>query len=398
LLKEYADNPFARKASEIETLKAAAPRAEVVRGLVRATYGRTELVPAGDGWLFSQKAGPQGLFDIRRLDPIVEEVADQAIEGSDYDGQLFVYRGWYKAPYAGLYTFVLDGEGNNQLILDGEVIVQNNVPGKQVDGRIRLEAGFHAFELKLGRSSGIVKVRTPADSKPMTLTFGDLYREAEPKLVDDPENFLVLGLPEKAYRKDEQTVNTAKGKYRLRVEGAQVVDDPEMGQVVEFTGQGSGLRLYDWPCVGRYITMSFWIKLPEKAPRKEYLQIGREGATGYMDSRSVNVSFPRFYTTGNNVRIPELEKGEWVHLTLEWGPWTKIFVNGELKSKVYTAGDSCMQWRPFNHNARSEQMQLFVGRDGSFKGRIAGLRVYDKLLDDAYVKQLYTGERKPVTE
>lgn len=397
-LAKYADNPFASKATEITLLKADNPRDKLVCGLVRTTYGRTDLVPAGDGWLFSKKAGPAGLFETRRLKPLASVMADDEIAGSDYDGQLYEYTGWYRAPYEGLYTFVLDGEGNNQLSLHGRVVAQNNVPGEQADGRIRLQPGYHPIAIKFGRSSGIVKVQTPADSDPVRLTFGDLFRPAEPELIDDPENFLVLGISDEAYAKAEQTVKTAKGHYRLGVEGAQLVDDSERGKVVEFTGDGSGLRLYDWPCVGRYLTMAFWIKLPENAPRKEYLQIGREGATGYVDSYLVYVGFPRFYHSGNSVRIEDMKAGKWVHLTLEWGPWTKIFVNGELRNRIYAAGDSCMQSRPHNHNARSEQMQLFVGRDGSFKGRIAELRVYDTLLDDAYVKALYGNARKPAEE
>lgn len=396
-LAKFAANPFAKKAAEIALLKAENPSGKLVHGLIRSTYARTESVPASGGWLFSKKAGPAGLFDIAKLQPVYSELADQEIEGSDYDGQLFVYTGWYKAPYDGLYKFVLDGKGNNQLSLDGTVVAQNNVPGEQVDGRIRLEKGYHQLVIQMGRSGGIVKVQTPADSEPMTLTFGDLYRPVNPTLVGDPANFLVLDLPIDAYNKEEQDVKTKMGDYKLRVEGAKVVDDEQMGKALEFLGKGSGLRLYDWPCVGRYITMSFWIKLPPKSPRKEYLQIGREGATGYIDSRSVNVSFPRFYKTQNNFRIKEMEEGKWVHLTLEWGHWTKIYVNGELKNKVFTAGDSCMVARPGNHNARSEQMQLFVGRDGSFKGRVAGLQVYDTLLTDEYVKQLYEKAKKENT-
>ena len=394
-LTKHRANRFAAAQTEIPLLTAQAPREQLVRGLVRATYARVALVPASDGWLFSQKAGPAGLFDTGRLSPVCTELADDEIAGSDYDGQLYVYTGWYKAPYDGVYRFALDGKGNNQLALDSKVIVQNNVPGEQVDGRIRLQAGYHEFVLKYGRSPGGVKVQTPADSGLVALTLGDLFRPTSPKLLDDPESFLVLGLPEAAYAKPEQTVKTSQGSYRLGVTGAKVVGDSALGQVIELTGEQSGLRLYDWPCVGRYLTMAFWVKLPDQAPSKEYLQIGREGATGLLDSRGVSVSFPRFYVTGNSVRIKDLEQGKWVHLTLEWGPTTKVFVNGELVSTRYAAGDPCMQSRPQNHNARSEQMQLFVGRDGSFRGWVAGLRVYDALLANDYVKALYTKSRKP---
>lgn len=392
LLAAHAANPFAVTEAEIPLLPAQAPEVDLVRGLLRSTYGRTSLV-TGPGWLFSRRAGPAGLFDLEGQQPVVVELADEQIEGSDYDGQLYKYSGWYKAPYDGLYHFELDSNGNNQLRIAGQVIAQNNVPGDQVDGRVRLQAGYHALSLKLARSSGKLNVRTPADSEPVKLLFGDLFRPESPELVEDPENFLVLGLPESAYKHEEQTVESFMGNYRFRVEGAQVVEDPEMGEVIEFLGDGSGLRLFDWPSVGRYLTISFWAKMPADARNLEYLQIGREGATGFIDNQNVRVGFPRFYRTGNHVRLPELQEN-WVHLTLQWGPWTKIYVNGELRNKRYAAGDPGMQGRPHNLNARSDQMQLFVGRTGGFRGRIAGLRVYNTLLDDDYVKTLYEAAKE----
>ncbi len=394
-LKRHAQNPFAPQEADVPLLKAVTPGVPVAKGLLRTIYNMSDLTPASGGWLFSSKAGPAGLFDIGSRTPLSRTIITDMIEGSDYDGQLYDYTGWYKAPLDGLYTFVLDAKGNNQLSLDGKIIVQNNVPGAQTNGRARLEKGYHAMSLKLARGGGIVEVRGPVDAKPSRLTFGDLFRPEKPALIEDPENYLTLGLPDDAYAKAEQKVATVMGDYRLGVEGAKVVDDEQMGKAVEFTGEKSGLRLYDWPCPGRYLTMSFWIKLPPKSPRKDFLQIGREGATGAIDSRGVSISFPRFYATGNNAGIKELEEGKWVHLTLEWGPYTKIYVNGKLRNKVYTAGDPCMGQRPENHNARSAQMQLFVGADGSFKGRISGLKVYDTLLEDGYVQQLYEKARKP---
>ncbi|MGA1530644.1 MAG: chitobiase/beta-hexosaminidase C-terminal domain-containing protein, partial [Kiritimatiellia bacterium] len=392
-LEAHVANRFAPVEAEVPRLDSVQPGVELAPGLLRATYARTDLVPAGDGWLFSQKAGPAGLFETEEREPLKIETADDVITGSDFDGQLYVYTGWYKAPYDGLYTFVLDGAGNNQLLIGDVEVARNNVPGAQVDGRIRLGAGYHALTLKMARSEGAFMVKTPADSGPARITFGDLFRPASTRLLDDPGRFLVLGLDEDAYAQREQMVTTPKGAYRLGVEGARVVDDPEMGRAVEFTGEGSGLRLYDWPAVGRYLAMSFWIKLPENAPRKEYLQIGREGATGHIDSRGVSVEYPRFYSTRNGVGFSKEEQTGWVHLTLQWGPTTKIYVNGELRGKAFAAGDPNNVSRPHNLNARSEQMQLFVGRDGSFKGRIAGLRVYDTLLTDDYVKALYEESR-----
>lgn len=394
VLASHAANPFAATDEEIPLLEATNPETKLARGLLRSTYARTSLV-SGPGWLFSKKAGPAGIFDVDGEQSIAIDVADEQIDGSDYDGQMYEYSGWYKAPYDGVYQFELDPNGNNQLAIGGRVIAQNNVPGDQVGGTARLEAGYHAIALKLARSGGRLDVQTPADSEPVKLLFGDLFRPETPELVTDPENFLVLGLPEQAYANEEQTVETPMGDYRLRVEGARVVDDPAMGKVLEFLGDGSGLRLYDWPSVGRYLTVSFWVKIPPDSRSLEYLQIGREGATGHIDSRSVRLGFPRFYATGNNLRICEIEQGNWVHLTLQWGPWTRIYVNGEMKSKVYAAGDPTMQSRPHNLNARSDQMQLFVGRDGSFKGHIAGLRIYNALLSDDYVKQLYDKSQKP---
>jgi hypothetical protein len=121
-LEAFAANPFAVAEAEISLLKAVKPEGKLVRGLVRSIYARTDLVPTGGGWLFSKKAGPAGLFDLAKLKPVFSETVDDVIVGSDFDGQVYEYTGWYKAPYDGLYTFVLDGGGNNQLALDGNLI------------------------------------------------------------------------------------------------------------------------------------------------------------------------------------------------------------------------------------------------------------------------------------
>lgn len=394
LLARHAENPFAVPPAELPVIPAVEPSVPVTRGLLRSVYGRVPLVPPSDGWIFTRKAGPEGLFDVEGQPPLASSVMEDEIVGSDYDGQLYVYTGWYRAPYDGVYAFELDAQGNNRLRIGGEIVVQNNVPGVQADGRIQLEKGLHPIEIIFGRSRGDLRVKTPVDREFQAVVFGDLLRPEQPALVEDPEQFLILSLPESAYAKDEQTVSVPAGEYRLAVEGTRVLEDAEMGTVLEFIGEGSGLRLYDWPAVGRFLTMSFWVKMPEGAQSREFLQIGREGTTGSLGGNGVQITYPRFYHSGNNLRIPEMAAGEWVHLVLQWGRSTRIYVNGELRSEVFTGGDPMIHQRPHNQNARSGQMQLFVGRNGTFQGRIADLRVYNMELTAEQARAAYEAARK----
>ena len=394
-LKKYAANPYAPKAADLPSFRAVSPKGKLINDLTKSVYNQSERVKIADGWLYSQKAGPEGLFDIDRKAELERTFARGQIEGSDYDGQIYVYGGYYKAPYDGVYQFVLDGKGNNQLRIGKTVVVQNNVPGFKSDGRVKLAAGYHPIQLRFGRSGGLVRVKSPADSQPQKLSRGDLFCDAAAKPIADPRTFAVLDLPVKAYAKAEQTVRCPLGKYKLEIDGARLVDDETMGQVIEFSGEESGLHLTDWPALKRGLTFSFWLKADDPRRHGSLLAFSGEGAEAGFYGGGIRAKYSRY---GGVHRRFDITK--WNHVVLVFGYTVWIYVNGEEKGSYYAKGDPTFAGRPNNLNCRTAQLHLFCGRGGGrhhVKGRACDIRVYTGALSDEDVKKLYDDAAKPKT-
>ena len=103
------------------------------------------------------------------------------------------YDGWFHAPVTGNYTFDLPARRpentalgglrsayQNQLRIDGEVIVQRGVPGRMPLGQIVLKQGWHSISIRLGASPGAGSVTFP-DGQKLPLTAPLLSR---PSLVN----------------------------------------------------------------------------------------------------------------------------------------------------------------------------------------------------------------------
>ena len=84
-------------------------------------------------------------------------------------GLVRVYRGWFKAPTDGIYTWdtparraesVALGElrsaYQNQLRVGNEIVVQRGVAGRYPLRQVGLRAGWHPMELRLGASPASV--------------------------------------------------------------------------------------------------------------------------------------------------------------------------------------------------------------------------------------------------
>ncbi len=392
-LKEHTSNPFAPKTADLPSFKAVSPKGKLINDLTKSVYNHSEKVKIAEGWLYSQKAGPEGLLDIDRKAELARAPAAGQIDGSDYDGQIHVYRGYYKAPYDGVYQFVLDGNGNNQMRIGRKVVVQNNVPGFRSDGRVKLAGGYHPIDLRFGRSGGIVRVRTPADSKPLSLSRGDIFCAAATKPIDDIRMFCVLDLPVKDYAKAERTVKCPLGKYKLEIDGASVVDDETMGKVIEFSGEESGLHLTDWPALKRGLTFSFWMRADDPRKPGSLLALSGEGAEAALYGGGIRAKYSRYGGVHHRFDV-----STWNHVVLVFGYTVRIFINGEEKDAHYAKGDPTFAGRPNNLNSRTEQLHLFCGRGGGrhyFKGRVRDIRVTTGALNGEDVNRLYDDAAKP---
>ena len=131
-------------------------------------------------------------LDIEEIKPIRREKAD-GLETNLRPEVVRSYDGWFHAPVEGLYEFNLPARRTenaslgelrsayqNQLRLDGEVVVQRGVPGRMPLRTVELKPGWHSLSLRLGASPGTGSVTYP-DGQTLPLTAAMLSR---PTLVD----------------------------------------------------------------------------------------------------------------------------------------------------------------------------------------------------------------------
>jgi hypothetical protein len=149
------------------------------------------LEPGGVRTAFERggKSRSPDYLDIDGATPRRHEAAAE-LEGNANPGQVVVYEGWFHAPADGVYGFQMNTRSGssqhlgkfrsvyqNQLRLDGEVVVQHGVPGRMPSGRIGLKAGWYPISLRLGSSPATLTVTHP-DGQTVPLGAGDLKRAA----------------------------------------------------------------------------------------------------------------------------------------------------------------------------------------------------------------------------
>ena len=160
--------------------EAQTPPAWLERGTILSFFDR-------DG-----KNHDEDYLDIEKLHPIRSEKSD-GFETNLRPEVVRSHDGWFHAPVTGIYEFDLPARRTentalgglrsayqNQLRVDGEVIVQRGVPGRMPLRKVELKEGWHSISLRLGASPGVGSVTYP-DGQTLPLTAALLSR---PTLVD----------------------------------------------------------------------------------------------------------------------------------------------------------------------------------------------------------------------
>jgi len=177
---------FAREGSslasppEIPTKESGTPPSWLEPGTILSAFDRTG------------KNHHPDYLDIEEQEPLRSGKAD-AFEINLRPETVKSHDGWFRAPFTGIYTFDLPARRTentslgglrsayqNQLRIDGEVIVQHGVPGRMPLGKVLLKEGWHQVSLRLGASPGTGSV-TYLDGQKLPLTASALSR---PTLVD----------------------------------------------------------------------------------------------------------------------------------------------------------------------------------------------------------------------
>lgn len=387
VLAAHQVNPFAPKSEELALLPAV--KAKTGRGLILKTYDRISLADWED-YRRSKNPAKPGLMKLDGLKPVAVEVVDELLEGSDFDGELKVYEGYYLAPFEGLYEFRLDGAGNNALWVSDQPVVANNVPDLKTTGRVRLGAGLHPIRLVFGRSAGGLQVKTPANEGFVPVSFADLRRPEGAPAAAGTDEWLMLGMP----MKDTQTLKSGMGVETVTVSpSVKVVEDSEKGKVLEFDGKG-GITLDPAPSVRNKWTISFWMKRDADADMPILTPVLAMNTAGGVatSSDATKVALSRGTLAVQVTRKPgtsvplgkELPVGQWAHITITAGETIAIYINGEKRAGSYYDPMAGSHW--FMDYRRSPKFEFFNG----FKGRVSDLQFWN-----AIVPPKGNGQKKP---
>ncbi len=377
VLNAHRENPFAPKAEELELLPAV--KAEAERGLVLKTYNRIALAEWED-YRRSKNPAKPGLMSLEGLKPIAVERVDDMLEGSDFDGELKVYEGFYLAPFEGLYEFRLDGGGNNALWINGQPVVANNVPDLKATGRARLAAGLHPIRILFGRSAGGVQVKSPANEGFVPVSFADLRRAKNAPVSKGVEDWLMLAMP----MKDTKTLKSGMDVSEVTVDpSVKVVEDPEKGKVLEFDGKG-GITLDPAPSVRDEWSLSFWMKrdadddMPILTP---LLAMNTAGGVATSND-ATKVAWTRGGLAAQVTRKPatfvhlakEIPIGKWFHVKITAGKMITIYIDGKKRASNYYDPMAGSHW--FLDYRRSPKFEFFNG----FKGRVSDLKFWNAIV------------------
>ncbi len=364
--KESAfQNPFAPVETELPLCKAV--KADTVPGLVLKTYDRTALAEFAS-FKQSKQGAAEGLLDLEGVKPVAVERVTDLITGSNFDGELKVYEGYYHAPFTGVYAFQLDGAGNNALQVGGDWVVANNIPGLRATGRVRLEQGLHPLKIFFGRSGGLVKVKSPVNRDFQSIAFPDLSAPAGVAERNAAADWLVLEnpLPGKPLRK------TPLRPEGIKVhESVKVVNDPEKGEVLAFDGSG-GIELTDVPMVRDEWTLSFWMKR-EADTDMDFLRPKEEGVIASWWRGSVTAGPPRRASTGLALSR-EIPLGEWMRVTITADETLTVYINGEKRARTWYDPNAGTHTQLLFR--RSEAYTLF----GNFKGQVSELKFWNAIV------------------
>jgi len=149
---------------------------------------KVKLEPGFDLQLFDQtgKRRDADFLDIDGMQPL-RSIRTKELESTDSRNIVRAYSGYFYAPISGIYslsTIARTGDNGvlgskqascqNQVRVDGEVVVQRGVFGRNPSGRVGLKKGWHAVSMRFGPSETTCKVLFP-DGQTVLLTGDNVF-------------------------------------------------------------------------------------------------------------------------------------------------------------------------------------------------------------------------------
>ncbi|MGB2819751.1 MAG: LamG-like jellyroll fold domain-containing protein, partial [Phycisphaerae bacterium] len=364
----FTDQPHLKPAPEPKVLvgKAVKP-GKSVPGLVMNRYDRVgshDSIP-GDGL-------PPAHFKIRPNEKPYLSRPVLALEGSDSTGLLIEYAGYLIADAPGVYQFELDRKGASQLWIDGQLVQHSRVAAAAPAGAIRLDAGHHAFSLRLTHSAPTLRIKAPGREAFESPDIGLFARPAD--AVARHDGRLLLHLDGEGLAADGALKNLAGPATALR---KGKLAPGKKGRGIKVTGADSRLEVRGLRTPDNAFSMSFWNRIDQRVDRG----LLDNSWTSHPGGRLRGYTIWAFYFRGGpnaafDLRKVGADEGAWCHVAITYGQAVRLYVNGELR-------DWSVKEVAARH-ARVTDLVLFRDLDAT----VDDVRLYNRVLSEADIRSL----------
>ncbi|MEM0966316.1 MAG: LamG-like jellyroll fold domain-containing protein [Verrucomicrobiota bacterium] len=299
------------------------------------------------------------------------------------EGKSVRFSGYLKLRESGLYTFMTDGGGENELRIGDEIVCKVE-PGSTVDeGSIELDAGTHPITLTVMSGTSEIEIITPTRSGAESIPASFFWHN--PEEVDVPEDLhygLIIHQPFDELNGEILPLAVGEGATALGYNG-RIFDDPERGKVYQpgYLNYGEYAKTYDLhiadiPRNRHDRSISFWFKPMNERGRYTLLR-GRHLRHVHFNRVALDRGKMGMHASpGNTPNLTsDIKFGEWNHLVLVYeGGINRWYLNGEF---IGIAEDT---------NSTYKDLFGFSGDDDIY---VDDLKVYDRPLSQEEVLLLF---------
>ncbi len=334
-------------------------------------------------------------------------------------GVIRQYTGYWWAPETGVYTFMMNNEGSNKLLIDGVHVASNHNQDARPEGKVILEPGWHQFVVMYENSYPGIRMQGPTGEADMLVS--DFYYPAdinqELYVADDagkPASFLLGAWFRDGKEQDDRRMSS-------EVFGAEPAETAGHKGAVRFSGDKSMILVRELSQTSQDFTLSMWIK-PEGFEKNKLQYLWNRQKVGWVYSQRGGAFLriqgdrlsPGFHGRNRPPTLDGLEAGKWQHIAMtiksdvpKSRALAELWLNGE---KIWS------ELHPNQLNIPTYYMELFAQVDrehtnlfktqrlgyddvkdellqNCFKGEAAEVRLYDAALPPEAIKVLAEGER-----
>jgi hypothetical protein len=380
---------------------------DVVPGLIERKYDRIDFLTTdaavnpndkSEAKLIPVDGFPPAYFDVKTAEPYSTAIVD-LMSANNSPRKLVEYQGYIRTARDGVYEFKLKQGRENaaRLLIDGHVVVRQQVDAPKTDGFIRLAGGLHRFKLQLAMGKALVSVKHADDDVFQTVGPSALARSVAFKLPESeqtdrmaiPTNGLIAHLTCESIDDGKTPVLSGKGAVAI-VEGGEVIEDGVRGKALGMYGPAAriilrGLRQREDEC-----TISTWVKFKD---RTQDIGIWSRIDNTWPEHMSFRLRGNRLCAEWQrgigiaDTRVDNMvvEPGKWLHIAATFGKENAVYFNGELVDSAHAKNFSKRRANGFVDNGQAMTCR-------NQPTAVDEYRIYDRALSPAEIKAIYESE------